>query len=84
MENFITTITVGLLAGWLAGYFIKGKGFGILVNLVLGVLGGFIGNIVFNLFGLNSTNFIGNVIISTVGAILLLGLIIFIRKKIKI
>lgn len=41
--GFITWIVVGLIAGWLAGQVVKGGGYGILVDIVLGILGGIVG-----------------------------------------
>jgi uncharacterized membrane protein YeaQ/YmgE (transglycosylase-associated protein family) len=38
--GFITWILVGLIAGWLAGQVMKGGGYGVLVDIILGILGG--------------------------------------------
>ncbi|MFQ3574978.1 MAG: GlsB/YeaQ/YmgE family stress response membrane protein [Cytophagales bacterium] len=83
MEPILTTLTVGLLAGWLAGFFLKGKGYGILINLVLGVIGGFIGHFVMGIVGINSSHIAGNIIISTIGAIILVWIIGLLGKKLK-
>lgn len=79
--GFIISIIVGCIAGYLAGLFTKGKGFGFWINLIVGVLGGFIGSFVLGLLGINSSNIIGQIIISTVGAVLFLFLVSYISKK---
>ena len=70
--NFIWYILIGILAGYFAGKIMRGGGFGILVNLLLGIIGGVLGGWVFALFGLAASGLIGSLITSTVGAILVL------------
>ena len=41
--GFITWIVVGLIAGWLAGQVMKGGGYGVIVDIILGILGGVLG-----------------------------------------
>ena len=78
--NLIGALIVGGLAGWGAGKIIKGKDFGVLMNILLGIVGGFVGNWVFGLLGISSDDgFIGSLITALVGAVLLL----FIVKKLK-
>ena len=54
----ITTILVGGVAGWLAGKVMKGEGYGPLMNVLLGILGGFVGEIVFDLVGLKTVGLV--------------------------
>ncbi|MBC8594899.1 GlsB/YeaQ/YmgE family stress response membrane protein [Oscillospiraceae bacterium N12] len=70
--NFIWYILIGIVAGYVAGKIIRGGGFGLLVNLVLGIIGGVLGGWVFSLFGLAATGIIGSLITSVVGAVLFL------------
>ncbi len=79
--GFIISIIVGCVAGYLAGLFTKGKGFGFWLNLVVGVLGGFVGSFVLGLLGINSSNIIGQIIISTVGSVIFLFLVKYISNK---
>lgn len=69
-------LIVGLIAGWLAGKFMKGSGFGLVGDIVVGILGAFVGGL---LFGVvmpgNSVGFTGSVVIAFVGAIVLIGLL---------
>ena len=64
--NFIWYILIGIVAGYVAGKIIRGGGFGLLVNLVLGIIGGVLGGWVFSLFGLAATGIIGSLITSVV------------------
>ena len=66
--GFIWYIIIGIVAGFLAGKIMRGGGFGLVINLLLGILGGW----VFALFGLAASGLIGSLITSTVGAILVL------------
>ena len=70
--NFIWYILIGIVSGYVAGKIIRGGGFGLLVNLVLGIIGGVLGGWVFSLFGLAATGIIGSLITSVVGAVLFL------------
>ena len=69
-------LIVGLIAGWLAGKFEKGSGFGLVGDVVIGVMGAFLGALVFGVIAPGtSVGFIGSVIVAFVGAILLIGLL---------
>lgn len=70
--GFIWFIIIGIIAGYAAGKIMRGGGFGLLVNLILGIIGGVLGGWVFGLLGIFAGGIIGSLITSTVGAILLL------------
>jgi len=70
--DLIYFLLIGLAAGWLAGKIMKGRGFGILGNLVIGVIGAILGGFVFRLVGLLPTGLLGSLIAATAGAVLLL------------
>jgi uncharacterized membrane protein YeaQ/YmgE (transglycosylase-associated protein family) len=53
MGSFLYSIIIGAVAGWIAGKLMKGGGFGILANIVLGVVGGLVGNWLFNTLGVS-------------------------------
>lgn len=65
-------ILIGIIAGYFAGKITRGGGFGLFVNLILGIIGGVLGGWVFGLLGLAATGIIGSLITSIVGAILFL------------
>jgi uncharacterized membrane protein YeaQ/YmgE (transglycosylase-associated protein family) len=73
-------LIIGLVAGWLAGQIMKGKGFGLVGNLIVGVIGSFIGGFLFRLIGLSAGGLIGNLIVALVGAIVLLWIVGLIKK----
>lgn len=71
--DFIWFLLIGLIAGALAGRIMKGKGFGLVGNMVVGVIGAVIGGFVFNLVGLSTDGgLLGSLITATVGALILL------------
>lgn len=78
--GIVYTIIIGAIAGWLAGNFTKGSGFGVGKNIILGVIGGFVGSITLSLLGLAATGFVGEIVASTVGAVLFIGLLRYIAK----
>lgn len=72
--DLIGSLLIGLIAGALAGIFIRGRGFGLIGDIIIGLLGGFLGHLLFGLIGLSSVNPIGNILISFIGACILIGL----------
>ena len=65
-------LIIGLVAGWLAGQFSRGRGFGIWGDLITGVVGAYVGGFLFNLLGISAYGVIGSIIVSTIGAIIFL------------
>jgi uncharacterized membrane protein YeaQ/YmgE (transglycosylase-associated protein family) len=80
MFEFVWFLIIGLIAGWLAGKIMKGSGFGLIGDLVIGVIGALIGGFLFPLLGLSASGFIGSLIAAVFGAIVLLFLVGVIRK----
>jgi uncharacterized membrane protein YeaQ/YmgE (transglycosylase-associated protein family) len=66
-------ILIGLLAGWLAGVVTRGRGFGCLADIVIGLVGAVIGGWVFSKLGITAFGFFGSVAAATVGAVLLVA-----------
>lgn len=79
-HSWITIAVVGLVAGWLAGLVTKGRGFGFILNIVVGVLGAFLGTYLFAHFGILATGFIGLLIAAVVGAVVLVAIVSIIQK----
>lgn len=74
-------ILIGILAGFLAGKLMRGKGFGLLVDLLLGIVGSFVGSWVFVKLGIaTSGGFVGQLLVSLVGALILLFLVRLVRS----
>jgi len=80
MIYLLWVVLLGILAGWLAGQITKGRGFGLLGDLVVGVVGSLLGSFLFGLLGLSSYSLLGRLVVSVVGAIVLLWLIRLIKK----
>ena len=79
--NLLWFILIGLVAGFLAGAVMKGHGFGILSNLIVGVIGALLGGFLLGLLGITTAGLIGNLISAFIGAVVLLALIGFIKRK---
>ncbi len=79
--NWLWFIIIELVAGFLAGTVVKGHGFGLLGNLVVGVIGAVLGGFIFGLLGIATTNLLGALICAFVGAVVLLVLIGFVKRK---
>jgi len=73
-------LLIGLIAGWLAGKIMKGSGYGLVGDLVLGIIGAMIGGHLFAWFGILTYGFIADVIVATVGAVLLVLVVRLIKR----
>ena len=80
MIYLLWVIIIGILAGWIAGKIMHGKGFGLRGDLVVGVVGSLLGSFVFGLLGLGAYGLIGRLVVAVVGAVILLWLIRLIKK----
>jgi uncharacterized membrane protein YeaQ/YmgE (transglycosylase-associated protein family) len=78
--NFVWFIIIGIVAGWLAGKIMRGGGFGLLGDLVIGVIGALLGGFIFGQLGISAGGLIGSLVTATVGAIILLFLIRLIKR----
>ncbi len=79
--QFVWFILIGLAAGWLAGQFIKGGGFGVVGDIVVGVIGALLGGFLFGLLGLSAGGgLLGSLIVATIGAIVLLYVVRLIKR----
>lgn len=73
-------LAIGAVAGWLAGTLMKGGGFGLLKNIIIGILGSIIGGFVFGLLGISWGGLVGSIVTATVGAALLLLILGKVKK----
>ncbi|MBN2008563.1 GlsB/YeaQ/YmgE family stress response membrane protein [candidate division KSB1 bacterium] len=78
--NVIWFLVIGLVAGWLSGRLIRGRGFGVLGNLIVGVIGAIVGGFVFDVVGITAYGFTGSLVMAVVGSVLFLFLISFIKR----
>jgi len=79
--EFVWFILIGLAAGWLAGQFMKGGGFGIVGDIIVGVIGALIGGFLFRSLGISAGGgLLGALIVATIGAIVLLFVLRLIKR----
>jgi uncharacterized membrane protein YeaQ/YmgE (transglycosylase-associated protein family) len=69
------TIVIGILAGYIAGLLVKGRGMGLGIDLLVGIVGSVLGGFVFGLLGLAAYGLVGRLVMSVAGAVLLLLLV---------
>ncbi|MFV0291452.1 MAG: GlsB/YeaQ/YmgE family stress response membrane protein [Mangrovibacterium sp.] len=82
--EIIGSLITGAIAGWLAGKVMNGGGFGLLINIILGIIGGAVGNKLFSFLDLSiGNNWISSVITGMVGAIIILYIISILSSKKK-
>jgi uncharacterized membrane protein YeaQ/YmgE (transglycosylase-associated protein family) len=80
--EFVWFISIGAVAGWLAGQIMKGAGFGLIGNIIVGVLGAVLGGWLFGLLGLApEKQSVGALLTAVVGAVVLLLFLGMIRRK---
>ncbi len=76
------SIIIGGIAGWLAGKLMKGGGFGILGNILLGIVGGFVGGWLFGVVGISILeNWPGDLLEGVIGAVVILFVAGILKKK---
>ncbi len=79
--GWISFLIIGLIAGWIAEQ-VMSRSHGLLTNLLVGVIGAYIGGFLFSLLGIASTRgFIGALVVATIGAIVLLAVMGWFRKR---
>ncbi len=70
-SSIIAVLILGAIAGWLAGQITRGGGFGIVANIVIGIVGALIGSVIFGALGLGAYGFWGQLVMATIGAVIL-------------
>jgi uncharacterized membrane protein YeaQ/YmgE (transglycosylase-associated protein family) len=72
---FLLFLLIGIAAGMLAGKIMNGGGFGLVGDLIVGVIGALLGGFLFGLFGLSANGLLGSLVTATVGAMALIALL---------
>jgi len=80
LTALIWMLVIGAIAGWLAGLVMKGRGFGILGNIVVGIVGAVIGGFLFNALGIAFWGLLGSLLVAFIGAVILLFIVGLIRR----
>jgi uncharacterized membrane protein YeaQ/YmgE (transglycosylase-associated protein family) len=73
-HSILWWLLIGLIAGWLAGTVARGRGFGCVVDVILGLVGAVIGGWIFQRLGIGVFGFWGSLAAATVGAIVLVAI----------
>ncbi len=80
--HLIGFLVLGAIVGWLAGKIMSGHGYGIIWDVVLGIMGSFVGGFVFSLiFGTAPTGLVMSFIVALIGAIVVVGIVHMIRRE---
>ena len=79
-NSIIVMLIIGAIAGWLAGKIMKGRGFGVIGNIIVGIVGAILGGFIFGLIGIAASGLVGSLITATVGAVVLLFIVNLIKK----
>lgn len=79
-QSILAWIVIGAIAGWLAGVLVKGYGFGLFGNIIIGILGAGIAGLLAPSLGVYTQSFGGNIVAALLGALLLLLLVGLIRR----
>jgi uncharacterized membrane protein YeaQ/YmgE (transglycosylase-associated protein family) len=73
-RGLIGWLIIGLLAGWIAGHLTRGRGFGCMVDVILGLIGAVVGGWIFTKLGIALWGFWGSLAAATVGAVVLVAI----------
>ncbi|HET6390412.1 GlsB/YeaQ/YmgE family stress response membrane protein [Hyphomicrobium sp.] len=79
-ESVLAWIIIGAIAGWLAGLLVKGYGFGLIGNIVIGILGAGIAGILAQAMGLYTESTAGNIVAAVIGSLILLFIVGMVRR----
>ncbi len=73
--GIIAWLIVGLIAGWLTGLFMRGGGYGIVMDTIIGLIGAFIGGLIFSAFVTGQAGFWGSVVVAFIGGVILVAIV---------
>ena len=80
LSNVVWVLVIGLVVGWLAGLIVRGGGFGVLGDIIVGILGAGVGRWLSNMLGLFPTSTLGLLLMSVLGAVVLICMIRLIKR----
>ena len=79
--GIIAWLVIGAIAGWIAGQIVKGGGFGLVVDIIVGIVGAVIGGFLAGVLGISTgAGLIGSIIVAFVGAVILLLILRLIKR----
>ncbi len=81
ITGLLIFLAIGAVAGWLAGKIMRGGGFGLLGDIVVGIVGSVVGGYLFGLAGISAGGgLVGSIVTATVGALVLLYVIRLVKR----
>ena len=80
LTGLIWFLLIGLIAGWLAGKVMRGGGFGVIGDMIVGIIGALLGGWLFGVFGIHAGGLIGAIVTAFVGAVVLLLILRLIKR----
>jgi uncharacterized membrane protein YeaQ/YmgE (transglycosylase-associated protein family) len=81
-EGILVILFVGLIAGWLAGKVVRGTGFGLIGDLIVGIAGALVASLLFPRLGIHlGTGLISEILYSAIGAVVLLLIVRLLRGR---
>ena len=82
LTSLLIWLALGAIAGFVAGQIMKGRGFGVLGNIIVGILGSFLGGYIFSSLGVSAGGgMIGSILTAVIGAVVLLFLVGLIKRN---
>jgi uncharacterized membrane protein YeaQ/YmgE (transglycosylase-associated protein family) len=82
IETLLIILLIGAIAGWLAGQIVQGTGFGLIADIIIGIIGAFIGNWLLPRLGIHlGAGIVAAIIAATIGAVVLLLLLSFFGRS---
>ena len=78
--HILIWIISGIIAGWIAGLLVRGRGFGLIGDLIIGLLGGLIGGWLASLLGIQASSWLAQVLVAALGGVVLVAIIRLIRR----
>jgi uncharacterized membrane protein YeaQ/YmgE (transglycosylase-associated protein family) len=83
LEGIISAVVIGAIAGWLAGLIVKGAGFGLVGNIIIGIVGAFVAAWLLPMIGAGFSvggPIVTSILYATIGAVIVLVILSFIRR----
>ncbi|MCS6906784.1 MAG: GlsB/YeaQ/YmgE family stress response membrane protein [Anaerolineales bacterium] len=80
ITNLLWFVVIGFIAGWVATRLMRKSSFGLLGNVIVGVLGAVIGGYIFDVLRISASGLLGSLVTAIVGAVVLLYLISLAKK----
>jgi uncharacterized membrane protein YeaQ/YmgE (transglycosylase-associated protein family) len=80
-HGIIAWLIIGVIAGWLAGKIVEGAGFGLIVDIIVGIIGAFIGGWLAGVLGIHiGGGLVSSIIVAVIGAVVLLVVLRLIKR----